>query len=510
MNRNTSFFWAADDLRVVEENDDSVVLGIDIDDDDRDNNKGVSIPIGESHSTSIDYDARPPDAIPLINSTKGSETANRVRPYGSTTNDLNHNVSRAREETKKAFPIQRTVFPHQAKGSPSRSLRKRAPKGLRFQAVIWHIGNIDVQLGQVTMRFRLTLYWNDEKYDEDQLEFPHGTPPSPNTRKKAQERIKYSNTMWVMEGRQCACRKQMTNQNSILEMVDVPPVSILNAVHFDTVGAPEVCMLDEEERLLRWTCMYNAVLTQGDHMFVGNFPHDSHLLELRLGVLCDRGKGRRWDHTVYPLMLATEADSQGSSRIPCGMIVDHVRVPDFVFDANHLRFEMLPMLSFGGHSCNKQPSHSTTSCDTFLQITLPVVRESCQFDRSIFPILIALNIIAVSCMPRNFGSPTASTETMLSIAFVQVGIRLTVDSRLPGVGYQIKMQQVMNQCFWLICGLVLESNIVFFLVVKLNFDESDLPIFVLDIGTAIAALLYNFRITRMYWKDKPSSPSLTK
>mmetsp|Transcript_24158 Transcript_24158/g.35802 ORF Transcript_24158/g.35802 Transcript_24158/m.35802 type:complete len:508 (-) Transcript_24158:225-1748(-) len=505
MNRNTSFFWATDDLREIEEEENS--LGIDIEDDDNGNSQHVVVQMEEC--TRSDYEIRPPDTIPLIYGAKGKKETPPVVTYSSTENNTKESIPQIRERPKnKVLPTYRTIFPCQAKESPSRRLNKTAPKGLRFQAVIWHIGNIDVQLGQVTMRFRLTLYWNDEKNNEDELEFPCGTPPSPKTRKKTQERRNSSNTMWVMEGRQCACRKQMTNENSILEMVDVPPVSILNAVHFDTVGAPEVCMLDEDERLLRWTCMYNAILTQGDHMFVGNFPHDSHLLELRVGVLCDRGKGRRWDHTIYPLTLATEIDSPGSN--PYGVIVDHVRVPDFVFNANDLSFDMLPLLSFGGNNSRKQPAHLTSSCDCFLQVTLPVVRESCQFDRSTFPILIALNIIAVSCMPRNFGSPTASTETMLAIAFVQVGIRLTVDSRLPGVGYQIKMQQVMNQCFWLICALVLESNVVFFLVIKLGFDEYDPQILALDIGTAIFALLYNFRINRIYWKDKPPSPSWRK
>ena len=78
--------------------------------------------------------------------------------------------------------------------------------------------------------------------------------------------------------------------------------------------------------------------------------------------------------------------------------------------------------------------------DVFLQVSLPVFRQSGHYDKSILPVLVMLNIIAISCLARNFNSASASAELMLGIAFVQVGIRLTLDSRLPSVGYQIKMQ----------------------------------------------------------------------
>jgi hypothetical protein len=213
--------------------------------------------------------------------------------------------------------------------------------------------------------------------------------------------------------------------------------------------------------------------------------------------LAERGRHERWDRTKFPLALATEDDSMGSTRIPHGLVVDHVTIPDFTYERNGLLFEFLP-LEFGV----PRPHVYGNKCDTYLQVTLPVVRLSAHYDFSIMPILALLNAVAVSCIPRNFASATASTETMLSIAFVQVGIRLTIDSHLPSVGYQIKMQRVLNQCFWLLCGLVLESNITFFLVTKRGWEIARTD--VLDFWTAIVALLYNFYILATYYSGMPS------
>ena len=186
--------------------------------------------------------------------------------------------------------------------------------------------------------------------------------------------------------------------------------------------------------------------------------------------------------------------------MPRGLVVDHCHVPDFGFDPSNLRFEFVP-LTYGG--CKKLDSNREER-DVFLQVTLPVYRQSGHYDTSILPVLVMLNIIAISCLARNFGSASASTELMLGIAFVQVGIRLTLDNRLPSVGYQIKMQYVMNCCFWLLCGLVLESNTVFFLVRKRGWDEDITDRF--DLAAACVALVYNAYIIMTYFRGKRSTP----
>mmetsp|Transcript_52973 Transcript_52973/g.158568 ORF Transcript_52973/g.158568 Transcript_52973/m.158568 type:complete len:245 (+) Transcript_52973:993-1727(+) len=231
--------------------------------------------------------------------------------------------------------------------------------------------------------------------------------------------------------------------------------------------------------------MYNATLSQ-ENMRVDMFPHDRHDLVIKIGILAHRGPGHRWDRNEWMLNLATNEDSQGSTRIPYGLAVDHVSVPDFLHDKDGLQFEFVP-LSFG-------------SGDKCLHVKLTVVRDSGQYDKNIMPTLALLNIVAVSCITRNFASATASTEIMLGIAFVEIGIRLSIDSRLPSVGYQIKMQRTLNQCFWMLCVLVLESNVVFFLVKKRGWEIEETDY--VDLLAAIGALSFTVHITWSYYREK--------
>lgn len=331
------------------------------------------------------------------------------------------------------------------------------------------------------MRFRVTLFWNDTEGGKE----PKNYSTSPQS------------SEWTMKGRRRAVRTDWSDEAVVLETVDVPPISVLNAVSFNELGGAEVTMIDRETRQLRWTCMYSARVFQADHIRVDQFPHDSHEIKLKIGILADRGRNERWDSTKFPLALATEDDSMGATRVPHGLVVDHVTIPDFTYDPDGLLFEFSP-LHFGA----RRQQAEERSSDNFLQVTLPVVRLSGHYDNSIMPMMALLNVVAVTCIPRNFSSSTASTETMLSIAFVQVGIRLSIDSRLPSVGYQIKMQRVMNQCFWLLCALVLESNIVFFLVTKRAWEVTTTDTY--DFWTAIIALLYTVYIMVSYYRGRPT------
>jgi hypothetical protein len=289
-----------------------------------------------------------------------------------------------------------------------------------------------------------------------------------------------------------AVEEESSHDRSRPATVDVPPVSILNAVNFETIGSPEVTMMKEETRLFRWTAMYNAVLFQGgENLRVDQFPHDKHDLVLKLGILAHRRPGGRWDKKRWILGLATEKDSQGSTRIPHGLLVDHVSIPGFNHSADGLQFDFVPLPMGSGE---KQRTK-----DKCLQVKLRIVRESRHYDKNIVPLLAVLNVVAISCLPRNFDSATASTETMLSIAFVQVGIRLTIDSRLPDVGYQIKIQKFLNECFWLLCCLVLETNLVFFLVMKRGWSEEETDWF--DLIAASTALLYTCKMLVFYYFD---------
>ena len=131
---------------------------------------------------------------------------------------------------------------------------------IRFQVIVWSISAPDVKTHRVSMKFRVTLFWNDP-------------PPLRRLDGVEQKRKRIQQFMWVMSGRSTACKKKMSD--SPAELLDVPPISILNADSFDVIGAPTVELLKEDSRLYRWSCMYKAQLHQNE-ISCNDFPHDEH------------------------------------------------------------------------------------------------------------------------------------------------------------------------------------------------------------------------------------------
>lgn len=213
-------------------------------------------------------------------------------------------------------------------------------ESIRFQVVVWDVGPVDVALGRVPMTFRVTMFWEDE-------ETISGNDC---------EEERAPRTVWTMEGRRKAYQRLLCDE-TITRSLDVPPVSLMNVVTFDVIGQPEVCVLREEHqtltkvldgkqhtktrRLMRWTSLYKATLLQ-HNMRLDTFPHDEHVLSLKLGILVHRRAGSRWDMNQYALDLATEGDSQHSTRIPHGLIVDHARYDYAIFICfyNSFRFQL--------------------------------------------------------------------------------------------------------------------------------------------------------------------------
>mmetsp|Transcript_22930 Transcript_22930/g.63828 ORF Transcript_22930/g.63828 Transcript_22930/m.63828 type:complete len:456 (+) Transcript_22930:93-1460(+) len=453
MERTSSFFWGERTSSV--DGNDSVSepgVGLSIDSHDSSN---------QLHLTSPPRLIRTDEREPLDGESTGLVQKPVVSPYGST-----HDFQTARFISRAPIP-----------NKHSRFVKLNDKRIIRCQVVVWYVGHVDVVQSHVMMRFRVTLFWNDDSPEDT----PLGRIPS---------------TIWTMRGRMNACQEQVSNDR-VKKTIDVPPISIINAVQFETIGTAEVEMLNEESKLMRWTCMYSATLFQGDNMKVENFPHDEHELVLKLGILAHRRSGQRWDKRKWALGLATDKDSRGTTRIPHGLLVDHVSIPDFKIckteGKEDLEFEFVPM----------PLGHSSDQC---LNVKLNVRRESRHYDRNIMPLLALLNVVAITCLVRNFASATASTETMLSIAFVEIGIRLTVDSRLPSVGYQIKIQSVLNQCFFLICFLVLETNFVFWLVKKHGWTVATTDW--IDFYVAIFALAYTGHVWSFYYYDWTLFPLL--
>lgn len=119
-------------------------------------------------------------------------------------------------------------------------------------------------------------------------------------------------------------------------------------------------------------------------------------------------------------------------------------------------------------------------------------------DKNIMPILGLLNLVAVSivCLePENFFQRGLLT---LNIAFVEIGIRMTTDSHLPSVAYQIKMQRMLNEYFCGLLFLVLESIVVYEMW---HFGCSQFQTDLIDWIAAILSLAHNVWTQFFYYRD---------
>lgn len=309
---------------------------------------------------------------------------------------------------------------------------------IRFQVIVWSISAPDVKAHRVSMKFRVTMFWN-------------APPPTrPNLVNGDQTRNKIQQTMWAMSGRSTAFQKKMSDCHT--EKLDVPPVSILNADSFEVIGMPEVQLLREDSRLYRWSCMYRAQLIQNE-ISVNEFPHDEHDLCLRLGIISQRNPGGRWDKRVWKVGLANESDTQGSIRIPFGLLVDHVQIPEFYYGKEGLNFELAAL----NHGADHQNLKDSDYC---LSVKLRVKRNSGYYDKNIMPLLSMLNLVSISILSQDADNDFQRSLLSLNIAFVEVGLRMALDSHLPSVGYQIKLQRILNFFFYSILTVVLESSIL--------------------------------------------------
>jgi hypothetical protein len=334
---------------------------------------------------------------------------------------------------------------------------------IRFQVVVWSVGKVDVVESAVPVTFRLTIFWNDQGNDDDMNDT--GTVSS-----RAQ-------LTWSMQGRQHAVQREP--KEVPLKTIEVPPVSILNTSTFSTIGSPEVAMLREDTRLMRWTCMYRATLIQ-DSFTVEDFPHDQHDITLKLAILAHRGRGREWDRSVWKLALANNNDSQGSTRVPYGLIVDQVKIPGFLFNKEKgLDVDILPL--------DHGPAGDVHGREEYLQVKFSVLRDSGYYDKNILPLLAFLNLVAVSILclpPADFFQRGLLT---LQITFVEIGIRMTTDSHLPSVAYQIKMQRLLNEYFYGLLLLVLEAMLVYELYEDFGVETTN----IIDWVAAIVCLCHN-------------------
>lgn len=356
---------------------------------------------------------------------------------------------------------------------------------IRFQVVVWNIGKLDVVSASVPMTFRVTLFWNDidteAEPDDMSDEASLGTSGSK------------SINIWRMHGRQKAIQQEMrdTPQRGMME---VPPLAIMNCSTFETIGTPDVDMLRESSRLMRWSCMYRATMIQ-ENLRVDQFPHDDHDIYIKLAILSHRGKGKHWDRRLWKLALASNEDAQNSTRIPHGVLVDQARLPGFSYNKERgLEFKFCN-LEHGAFDNHIEESH-----DQYLKISLNVLRESGYYDNNIVPLLALMNVVAVSVLTFKDTEFFYRALITLNIAFVEMSIRMTADSHLPSVGYEIRLQSVLNQFFFVLMGLVLEAMAVYVLSTSYNasleFTRN------IDWTTGGLAICHNFFTVFSYYRSQ--------
>jgi len=84
-------------------------------------------------------------------------------------------------------------------------------------------------------------------------------------------------------------------------------------------------------------------------------------------------------------------------------------------------------------------------------------------------------------------------------AFVQVGLRMNIDNRLPRVRYQIKMQWIVNSFFFLVFYLVVESglNYTFYRFNLYSLEVANL----IDYLTLFTSTVFTSYLYHNYYKE---------
>mmetsp|Transcript_36511 Transcript_36511/g.55863 ORF Transcript_36511/g.55863 Transcript_36511/m.55863 type:complete len:167 (+) Transcript_36511:514-1014(+) len=114
--------------------------------------------------------------------------------------------------------------------------------------------------------------------------------------------------------------------------------------------------------------------------------------------------------------------------------------------------------------------------------------------------LATLDVVATALLLLDATSFFQRALLFLNITFVEIGIRMQLDSKLPNVGYQIKMQTILNNSFFRLLGLELESSMVYYLthIRGWSVEHAD----IIDMIAASISLVHAIFMLHVYYKDK--------
>lgn len=314
---------------------------------------------------------------------------------------------------------------------------------MRFKATITFIGKPNDVLQQVKMRFRISLFWND----------PESNIP------KMKEELK-------LEGRRIA---KYNNQN-----IDVPQVALINSVNFSVTSKAQVHSLNNNGNgLLRWTCEYEADMKQD--MDIKDFPYDIHDLKLEFGISVWKKVGTI--HETIEISPAEEKDNEKKCDL-FGKVEEHVRVVGF--ERKGLKFNVLRK-DYGALSQR-------------MEFYIPIRRIHTPMHQNIVMPLLLIHTIAIFSLAHPIKEVNSRVGSLLAIAFLEIGIRFTFDSKLPTVDYSIYIQQMVNCLLYTLLLLVIESYLLYFFIIRI-FEGEELQL-IADIIDGVSAF---FAMVPLIW-----------
>jgi hypothetical protein len=298
----------------------------------------------------------------------------------------------------------------------------------RFKLHVRHVGDIDVVRSQVNMRFRLTVFWNENIMQN------HDLP---------QKDLQLS-----MKGRRIA----LLPDGDI--PLPVPQVALQRCSEIEITNDPEVKLLNKDgRRLLRWTCEYRANV--GQDIDVDNFPYDLYDIVLSVGISVYDSLDRVWSEEEVVFGAATDEDNERKNKDPGGGIDHKIAIPGF----------LRTIKNFGG-SPEKHPSMRLLIGTKCMRYKFQVRRDHTYYNQNILCPLLVLHCVAIASLALPIEDFGGRASLLLAVAFLEIGIRLSLDGRLPEVAYSILLQRMINLLFFLLLFLTIESGILYFVFVR--------------------------------------------
>jgi hypothetical protein len=194
------------------------------------------------------------------------------------------------------------------------------------------------------------------------------------------------------------------------------------------------------------------------------FPYDEFDLFIDLGISVYKKVGMAWDvasgcergqdipDVVGP---ATVDDNEKpiAEEFACGAVEDIVIIPGFL----HKKLVMSTKENFSGKVIGWKLMHCT----------IQVRRQHAYVTHNILWPLFPLHICAILALVLPIEEFGHRSTILFAVAFLEIGLRLSLDNRLPEVAGSILIQRMVNALFYTLLILAMESGILYFVLVRI-------------------------------------------